>query len=94
MSTRLLLEGDNLESLLSRVRDEYGPSAQIVSAERMRTGGVAGFFAKERYELTVELAELTGRPRPIWHERTDPGSFRLSRGSRPAPIIAARLGWE
>lgn len=54
--TRLLLEGLNLEALLARVRDEYGPDARIVSAERVKSGGIGGFFSKERYALTVELA--------------------------------------
>ncbi len=45
------------------VREEFGPTARIVRAERIRTGGVAGFFARERYELTVEVPEAP-RPRP------------------------------
>lgn len=45
------------------VREEFGPTARIVRAERIRTGGVAGFFARERYELTVEVPEPP-RPRP------------------------------
>jgi hypothetical protein len=52
---RLLLEGENLPELMARVRDELGPRATIVGAERVRDGGVAGFFARERYELTVEV---------------------------------------
>ncbi len=60
MSTRLLLDGDDLRTLMLRVRDEMGPDARIVRAERVRTGGIAGFFAKEHYELTVEVPE---RPR-------------------------------
>lgn len=57
MSTRLLLEGDDLELLLTRVRAEYGPDATVVRAERVRTGGIAGFFARERFELTIEVPE-------------------------------------
>jgi hypothetical protein len=57
MSTRLLLEGDDLEQLLTRVRAEYGPDATVVRAERVRTGGIAGFFARERFELTIEVPE-------------------------------------
>ena len=57
MSTRLLLEGDDLEHLLTRVRAEYGPDATVVRAERVRTGGIAGFFARERFELTIEVPE-------------------------------------
>jgi hypothetical protein len=53
--TQLQLEGPELEPLLVRVRSELGSSARIVQAEKVRSGGVAGFFARERYELTVEV---------------------------------------
>lgn len=58
MSKRLLLEGSDLETLLLRVRAEMGPQARVIKAERVRTGGVGGFFAKERFELTVEMPEM------------------------------------
>jgi len=51
----LLLEGGDLPALMARVREECGPEARIVRAERVRSGGVAGFFAREHYELTVEV---------------------------------------
>ncbi|PFG32252.1 hypothetical protein [Sanguibacter antarcticus] len=57
MPKRLLLEGNDLETLLLRVRAEMGPQAKVVKAERVRTGGVGGFFAKERFELTVEMPD-------------------------------------
>ncbi|MGQ0843551.1 MAG: hypothetical protein ACT4QF_05410 [Sporichthyaceae bacterium] len=52
---RLLLEGRSITELLARVRAEHGPDVRIVSADRVRTGGVGGFFARESYALTVEL---------------------------------------
>ena len=55
MPTHLLLEGPDIESVLSRLRDDHGPDAKIVQAELVRTGGFAGFFAKRRYEVTVEV---------------------------------------
>ncbi len=45
-----------------QIRQEMGPDARIVRAERIRTGGVAGFFAREHYELTIEVPD-TPRPR-------------------------------
>ncbi|MGN8244998.1 hypothetical protein ACTHAM_002110 [Cellulomonas soli] len=57
MATRLLLEGADLTELLAHVRDEYGHGTKVVRAERIRSGGFAGFFAKERYELTVDVPE-------------------------------------
>lgn len=66
MSKRLLLEGTDLEALIVRVHGEIGPTAKVVKAERVRTGGVAGFFAKERFELTVEVPdEVAYVPGPL-----------------------------
>ncbi|PPK66500.1 hypothetical protein V5P93_002469 [Actinokineospora auranticolor] len=57
MATRLLLEGPDLEELLDRVRNEHGAHARIVSADRLRKGGVAGFFSKQWFEIGVEVPE-------------------------------------
>jgi hypothetical protein len=51
----LQLEGASLEELLERVRREHGPSAQIVKAEKVRKGGVGGFFARETFVIEVVL---------------------------------------
>jgi hypothetical protein len=58
----LLLEGADLSELMVHVRAEFGPTARIVRAERVRSGGVAGFFAKERYELTIDVPDTPTRP--------------------------------
>jgi flagellar biosynthesis GTPase FlhF len=55
--TRLLLEGRDLEELLAQVRDEHGPDAKIVSAEKIRSGGIGGLFSHPKYELTVEIQD-------------------------------------
>jgi len=61
--TQLQLEGPELEPLLARVRSELGPRARVVHAEKVRSGGVAGFFATQRFELTVEVdTSLPGAP--------------------------------
>ena len=49
----LQLEGPSLEELLERVRREHGPMAQIVKAEKVRKGGVGGFFARESFVIEV-----------------------------------------
>jgi hypothetical protein len=51
----VLLEGPAIEPLLAQVRQEYGPSARIISADKIRTGGVGGFFTRQRYELSIEI---------------------------------------
>jgi hypothetical protein len=61
VATTLLLEGDDLEALLQRAHAEGGPAARIVRAEKIRHGGVLGFFAKERFEVALEIPD---RPHP------------------------------
>ncbi|MCB2412898.1 hypothetical protein LGT39_08570 [Demequina sp. TTPB684] len=57
MPQRLLLEGADLEALMLRAREEYGPEVRVVKADKVRTGGVLGFFAREKYELTLEISD-------------------------------------
>ncbi len=57
MTTRLLLEGPDLGELVAHVREQFGHRARIVRAERVRTGGFAGFFAKETFEMTVDVPD-------------------------------------
>ena len=57
MPTRVLLEGPAIEPLLAQVRDEYGSSVRIISADKVRSGGFGGFFAKQHYELSVEVPD-------------------------------------
>ena len=61
MPTRVLLEGPAIEPLLAQVRDEYGSSVRIISADKVRSGGFGGFFAKQHYELSVEVPDADER---------------------------------
>jgi hypothetical protein len=56
LASQLRFEGAQLEDVLERVRTEVGPDARIIGANRIRKGGVAGFFAKEGYEVIVDLS--------------------------------------
>lgn len=56
----ILIEADTIESALEALTERYGSDATIVSAERVRRGGVAGFFATEVVEL-VAIPPLSGR---------------------------------
>lgn len=60
MPTRLLLEGPSLDALIGIVRDEHPPEARIVGAELVTVGGIRGLFARQHYEVTVEIPD----PRP------------------------------
>lgn len=64
-STRLLLEGPDIEDLLARVREEHGPGVRIVQADKLRSGGVGGFFAREKFAVTIELPENTAGPADV-----------------------------
>ncbi|MBU4337121.1 MAG: hypothetical protein KJ548_11160 [Actinobacteria bacterium] len=76
MAERLLLEGSDLSELMSHVRSEFGPHAKIIRAERVRQGGFAGFFAKEKYELTVDVPQMPPAPvRPLRSHRPPPSSL-------------------
>jgi hypothetical protein len=77
VTTRLLLEGPDLDELVTQVREHLGPGARIVSAERIRSGGFAGFFAKERYEMTVDVPDEDDRPvRAFAHRPAAPAAAR------------------
>jgi len=53
-SNELHFEGFPLEAVLTRVYAEQGAGANIVSADRVRRGGVGGFFARELFRVTVK----------------------------------------
>jgi hypothetical protein len=62
LASQRQFEGPVLEELLERVRAEVGPDARIVAANRIRKGGVGGFFAKQAFEVVVEPpASASGR---------------------------------
>jgi hypothetical protein len=59
------LDGPDLEELLIRAREEYGSTVRIVAADKIRTGGLGGFFSKENFQLTVELDDDGGDDAPV-----------------------------
>jgi hypothetical protein len=50
--------GPDLDTLLAEVRREMGSGARIVSATKERSGGVGGFFSKERYSVVAHAAPV------------------------------------
>ena len=59
MPRQLHLEGPALETLLEQARADHGGRLRVVGAHRVRRGGVAGFFTREHYEVTIEVADPT-----------------------------------
>ncbi|WP_380163542.1 hypothetical protein [Jannaschia sp. R86511] len=56
MPRQLHLEGPALEPLLQQARAEHGEQVKVVSAQRVRSGGFAGFFSREHFELTIDVS--------------------------------------
>lgn len=54
MPSQLRFEGPDLEELLDRVRTEVGSDARIVAANKVRKGGIGGFFTREYFEVVLE----------------------------------------
>lgn len=46
-------EGNTVEEVLAEVRATFGADAEIVEANKVRRGGLGGFFAKESVEVTA-----------------------------------------
>jgi hypothetical protein len=57
--TSQLFESTSLEEALADVRDTIGPHAKIVRAEKVRRGGIGGFFSKETFVLSVEAEDAS-----------------------------------
>ena len=91
MSTRIVLEGPQLEPLLAQVRDDYGSRAKIVSANKIRSGGLGGFFAKQRFELSFEVGDDVGDPAGTLLDLVDSREDRFEGGedANPTPVEPA-----
>lgn len=60
MPTRpLVYQGPDPKALIERVIDEHGP-VRVRPPEKRRVGGLFGFFTKEVYVLTVDVAGASG----------------------------------
>jgi hypothetical protein len=75
-------DGETLEAALARVTEECGPGARIAQAEKVRTGGIAGFFARERYEVTVEVED--GAPVPVARPADEPATGAAEASEPPS----------
>jgi hypothetical protein len=58
------IEADSVEEAMHRLATEVGDSAEIVDARKVQRGGIGGFFAKERVQLTA-------RPGTASHDEPD-----------------------
>ena len=56
------VEAPTPEAAVAAARERYGNAVRIVGVRRIRSGGVLGFFATERFVAEVEDVEPV-RPR-------------------------------
>ena len=54
----MTIEADSVEEAMQRIATEHGSTAEIVDARKVNRGGIGGFFAKERVQLTVKTPEM------------------------------------
>ncbi|HEY3736438.1 MAG TPA: hypothetical protein VGL26_03270 [Jatrophihabitans sp.] len=74
-SATLYREGDDLDSLLSALDAEFPGQVRVVEVSYPRTGGIGGFFAKQKVavEYTLQADAAGSRPRPKPGRRPVPG---------------------
>jgi hypothetical protein len=89
LASQQQFEGPVLEDLLQRVRSEVGPGARIVAANRVRKGGVGGFFSRQAFEVLVETADAPSTaPHPDRTASTPvPVASTSGEGRAPATIL-------
>lgn len=69
--SEITIEADSVEDALAEVAARLGPRARIVRADRVRRGGIAGFFAREVVEV-VATAEEPAATSPSTADDPDP----------------------
>jgi flagellar biosynthesis GTPase FlhF len=70
LATQRRFEGSTLAAVLAKVQKEIGPNATISSAQKVRSGGMGGFFAREKFEVLVEIPDPGEAPKA--NQSTDP----------------------
>ena len=55
MPTQRRFEGETLEAALEQVHTALGDDAVITGANKVRKGGLGGFFARETFEVVVDV---------------------------------------
>ena len=50
-------EGPDPDGILQEVEANYGREFRVIQAEQVRSGGMGGFFAKQHYEVTIEISD-------------------------------------
>ncbi len=62
MSSRFQLRGESLEGIEWRLFNSHGSTARIIAAEKVSEGGLGGFFARQFFEVVVEVDDGAAAP--------------------------------
>jgi hypothetical protein len=83
------VEAATRDDAIAAAREQYGPSARVIGVRRVRSGGVLGFFATERY--VAEVAPDAGaRPMvPVPAAGRGSGSAAAAEPLPPSPLASA-----
>ncbi|HEY4631433.1 MAG TPA: hypothetical protein VIG96_09040, partial [Blastococcus sp.] len=67
------VEAASRDDAIAAAREQFGPHTRIVGVRRVRSGGVLGFFATERYiaEVAEGGPDTAGRPAVPARSRAD-----------------------
>ena len=83
------VEAATRDEAIAAAREQFGPTARVVGVRRIRSGGMFGFFANERYIAEVEVGKAAAGTGP------DTGSVlksaENSRAEAPAPSMDDRM---
>ncbi len=78
-----------MAAVLAKVQKEVGPEAKISSAQRVRSGGVMGFFQREKFEILVEIPDAETAPAPSPTPPAAQGTPRINTIAPPTPTPEA-----
>ncbi len=93
--TPTVFEGASLELVISKILRQVGPDARILSASKVRRGGVAGFFTRESYVITLAPGRVnsSSKSAPSRAAKRSPtrqaGEHRTSSSNGKAGLIRA-----
>lgn len=89
------VEAATRDDAIAAAREQFGPAARVVGVRRVRSGGVLGFFATERYvaEVAPDPFGVAGLPvaapaRPAGALTEDPDTGRLAAFGSPLASAA------
>lgn len=87
MPKQYKVKGASLDAIRLKAEQQYGPGARIVSAEKVTNPGIAGLFAANRYEATIEVqAEAPAPPGGEAHALQGPAIAALLKQADAAEI--------